>query len=75
MLSLRSVPYRRCPSCVPSALFTLSCAANQLSVPNAFLDINSDDSHLFLSALKGNNESTSYCVKPSVRRICPLDER
>lgn len=34
-----------------------------------------DDSHLFLSALNGNKVSTSYCVKPSVRRVCPFDER
>ena len=60
--------YQPCPSprFVPRSTFF---------EPNSAHNIWADDSHLFLSALNGNNESTSYCVKPSVRRICPLDER
>ena len=71
----RTVSYLRSPSCVPTVSSPRFVPRSTFFEPNSAHNIWADDSHLFLSALNGNNESTSYCVKPSVRRICPLDER
>ena len=69
------VPYLRSLSCVPTVSPPRFVPRSTFFEPNSAHNIWADYSHLFLSALNGNNESTSYCVKPSVRRICPLDER
>ena len=70
-------PFRtsEAPPCVPTVSSPRFVPRSTFFEPNSAHNIWADDSHLFLSALNGNNESTSYCVKPSVRRICPLDER